>query len=723
MSTMLIGIEIFLMAHDNVFEFNKNAVTGIFILAYFFYLILESIIKIFVNTKWDTVVATLPGIILFIRLWLDEGLSYIGGAVLIAAVLRILFCYMSRWDRVQLFLCFILDAIVIYLWWFYDAFNENTFIEKILIICLVLLTLSSIQQLIYKKSRGVFPFHYFLLLGMVLVFMPVKDEPIDWTPVTNVCIRISDKAKNAYYYLEDIFAADTYTTGYSSLAVTGGSLEKSGKPQLILKTSDKPYFVYTDYEAHMRRKVRKYIYLEGGRGIDKSQLVSFLAFLYNNNLDAESATVFSKIATLQIEYSFLNTPDEIAPASSIMLLNEGEPVTSGKNTATHEKGYKLDSKYIDIDYGSPYLMELLANAKDLDSKNYPDYQAMTDYVDSLYNIDFTEIVSRQQYQDIVSASDDKASFLAVGNASERMVKLSDEITQDTKSDYEKAKNIEAYLRQYTYNTDSKGGYNQDSTMATAEGMADIADRFLFDTREGYCVHFTSSMVMLLRLSGIPARAAIGYRYVFPFEEEDNYVVTGECAHVWPEAYIKNVGWVPFEPTSSYATASAYTWHKTLPQAEQQKSENKYVNTNLPGVTPTDDSTTSAEKESVDGLQIIKLVALVIATILALIVLLILGNLLFKKLRYKYATPNQRLSLDMDDIKSILIKNYDADITDRGLLTDYLKCAPNEMESEVRHSIDLYYKMKYSQESQIISEDEISYVRDTKDKLKKLSKSR
>lgn len=711
------------MARDNALEFSKNAFTGIFIIAYFFYLILESIIKIFVNTKWTTVTSTLPGIILFIRLWLEEGFSYMGYAVLIAAVMRILFCYMPFWDRAQLYLCFILDAIVVYLWWFYDAFNENTFIEKVLIICLVLLSLSSIQQIIYERSRGVFPFHYFLLLGMVLILMPVKEEPIDWTPVTNVCIRISDKAKNAYYFLEDIFTADTYTTGYSSLSVTGGSLEKSGKPQLILKTSEKPYFVYTDYDAHMRRKVRKYIYLEGGRGIDKTQLVHFLSFLYNNNLDSESAAVFSKIANLQIEYSFLNTPDEIAPASSITLSSEGEPVTSGQNSEIHEKGYKLESKYIDIDYGSPYLMELLSKSSDLDGKKYPDYQTMTDYVNSLYNIDFTEIVSRQQYQDIISSSEDETAYLDMGNAPEQMLKLSDEITQAAKSDYEKAKNIETYLRQYTYNTDTKGGYNQNSTMATAEGMADIADRFLFDTREGYCVHFTSSMVMLLRLSGIPARAAIGYRYVFPFEEEDSYVVTGECAHVWPEAYIKNVGWFPFEPTAAYATASAYTWHKALPQTEQKKSENEYVNTNLPGVTIAYDTNTSAEKESLEGLQIIKLVALVLATILGMIMLLILGNLLFKKLRYKYATPNQRLSLDMADIKSILVKNYEEDIADRGLLTDYLKCAPREMESEVKHSIDLYYKMKYSQEDCSISEDEMAYVRDTRDRLKKLSKSR
>jgi transglutaminase-like putative cysteine protease len=99
-------------------------------------------------------------------------------------------------------------------------------------------------------------------------------------------------------------------------------------------------------------------------------------------------------------------------------------------------------------------------------------------------------------------------------------------------------------------------------MSTDAGMADIADRFLFETQTGYCVHYTSAMVMLLRLSGIPARASFGYRYVFPFEKEEAYEVDGGCAHTWPEAYLAGIGWVPFEPTAGVLKPAAYTWRRT-----------------------------------------------------------------------------------------------------------------------------------------------------------------
>ena len=100
-------------------------------------------------------------------------------------------------------------------------------------------------------------------------------------------------------------------------------------------------------------------------------------------------------------------------------------------------------------------------------------------------------------------------YTDVSGASEKMGNLAMSITEGAPSYYIKCRLIENYLRQYTYNLDAVGGHDPDSDLTTAEGMADIADRFLFETEEGYCVHFTSSMVMLLRLAGIPARAVPG----------------------------------------------------------------------------------------------------------------------------------------------------------------------------------------------------------------------
>ena len=133
-----------------------------------------------------------------------------------------------------------MDGITIFLWLVYDSFIGNHLTDKVLLVCLVALTLASLQQLIYERNQGAFPFHFFLLMAVCVFLIPVRNTPIDWTPFITFYEKTVDAAKNAYYYLEDVFTADTYTTGYSSFDVKGGTLEKSEKPQLILTTKEKP---------------------------------------------------------------------------------------------------------------------------------------------------------------------------------------------------------------------------------------------------------------------------------------------------------------------------------------------------------------------------------------------------------------------------------------------------------------------------------------------------
>ena len=76
-----------------------------------------------------------------------------------------------------------------------------------------------------------------------------------------------------------------------------------------------------------------------------------------------------------------------------------------------------------------------------------------------------------------------------------------------KNNYEKAKIIESYLStQYTY------------TLTPPEKPAneDFVEYFLFETNQGFCTHYASSMVMLLRSIGIPCRYVTGYILDAPY---------------------------------------------------------------------------------------------------------------------------------------------------------------------------------------------------------------
>ncbi len=94
-----------------------------------------------------------------------------------------------------------------------------------------------------------------------------------------------------------------------------------------------------------------------------------------------------------------------------------------------------------------------------------------------------------------------------------------------------------------------------SPPALPEGR-DFVEHFLLESRQGYCVHFATAAVALLRTMGIPARYAEGY--AVPSGEEGWVDVPDYNAHAWVEIYLSGSGWVPVEVTPAGPSAPAAT---------------------------------------------------------------------------------------------------------------------------------------------------------------------
>jgi len=75
------------------------------------------------------------------------------------------------------------------------------------------------------------------------------------------------------------------------------------------------------------------------------------------------------------------------------------------------------------------------------------------------------------------------------------------------------------------------------------------DEFLFDTRQGFCGHFASSFVYLLRSVGIPARVVSGYHGGEVNPITGTILVHQFDAHAWAEVWFSGEGWVRFDPTA------------------------------------------------------------------------------------------------------------------------------------------------------------------------------
>jgi len=78
------------------------------------------------------------------------------------------------------------------------------------------------------------------------------------------------------------------------------------------------------------------------------------------------------------------------------------------------------------------------------------------------------------------------------------------------------------------------------------------DKFLFDTRRGFCEHYASAFAVLTRSVGIPSRVVLGYQGG-ELNPMGNYMIVRQSdAHAWAEVWFPERGWVRVDPTAAVA---------------------------------------------------------------------------------------------------------------------------------------------------------------------------
>ncbi|MGB6451021.1 MAG: DUF3488 and transglutaminase-like domain-containing protein, partial [Steroidobacteraceae bacterium] len=82
--------------------------------------------------------------------------------------------------------------------------------------------------------------------------------------------------------------------------------------------------------------------------------------------------------------------------------------------------------------------------------------------------------------------------------------------------------------------------------------ADSVDDFLFGARRGFCGHFASAFVTLMRAGGVPARVVTGY-LGGEWNPIGGYLLVRESdAHAWAEVWLQGRGWTRIDPTAVVA---------------------------------------------------------------------------------------------------------------------------------------------------------------------------
>lgn len=92
----------------------------------------------------------------------------------------------------------------------------------------------------------------------------------------------------------------------------------------------------------------------------------------------------------------------------------------------------------------------------------------------------------------------------------------------------------------------------DPRLPNGQPDPNLVDHFWLDTRRGFCEHFATAFVVVLRAMNVPSRVITGYQGAELNPIDGQYVVRNSDAHAWAEVWQPGVGWVRVDPTAAVA---------------------------------------------------------------------------------------------------------------------------------------------------------------------------
>ncbi|WP_353892984.1 transglutaminase domain-containing protein [Proteinivorax hydrogeniformans] len=319
-----------------------------------------------------------------------------------------------------------------------------------------------------------------------------------------------DRPLQGIQTVEELVDSFQDTKGATSPNSGHGEIRESGystSDEILgyaLEMDDTPVLQVTTDEPHYLRGHYRYVY--NGRGwSEPPQIESELYFPTSLPISKKEG----------VEYTVVEGEVEVLSGSYNVLFTPG-------NT---EAIYMDQNPTISI-----------SNFRELEINNRLSAGDSYRFVSHIANWDI-EFLKKQQFR---SDSIPEALQLPEGYENGPVAELTEEVIEGHEGPFNKAKAIESHLRNnYRYSLD----------VYPPEEGEDLVEEFLFTQEQGYCSHFASAFVVMARLAGIESRWVSGFNS--GTLQGDHYIIKRENAHAWPEVYIDNSGWVPFEPTPGF----------------------------------------------------------------------------------------------------------------------------------------------------------------------------
>ncbi|MCH5341000.1 MAG: transglutaminase domain-containing protein [Acetatifactor sp.] len=480
---------------------------------------------------------------------------------------------------------------------------------------------------------------------LLMAVMPAPETPYDWQWAKNLYSQVKESflvvSQNLFHGNREDFS--TALSGFSDDGELGDGVQDDDREVMKIQAQrslmTNLYLIGKVYDTF---DGRQWLQEDGDDG--EERFIDAMETLYAvRRLDDKYLTDYLRMADIRIRYEVFNTEYVFAPLKARNIQGSAYVLDysfeGGDIVFESRKGYgtEYNVEYYQMNIGEELFEQLLETPKEPDEALWGtiamEYEKQTGQNVTLELVESHRQMIYENYLEEITLSQEVESYL-------------DEITGDAMTNLERLQAIERELNSYTYNR-KPGSLPDDVTNAS-----EFLDYFLLESREGYCTYFATAFVLLARAEGIPARYVQGF--CVPMQGSQEAAVLSSMAHSWPEVYIEDVGWIPFEPTPGYEKLRYTPWGVSMRDSssvseagEGDENEWEGILTGMEEELEADGESESQEPEEALGFErLLRVLIFGIPTILAGFALVLLVDNWLGMYRYRRMDLTEKLKVEV-----------------------------------------------------------------------------
>lgn len=489
----------------------------------------------------------------------------------------------------------------------------------------------------------------FLAIYFLLMLIPrIPEEPYDWQIVKNAWQQLRESFLKISYNFPGI-GSDDYDlslSGFSDRTRLAGRSLETDRELMTIRSKTKPatniYLSGKVYDTFNGRE-----WFQQNTDTSKERYMDTIQTLYAvQRYDEDYLTDYLSQTEITISYRYFRSEFLFAPLKSMDFKQNSAGLSfresGGSLYFDRRRGYgtEYEVSFYQLNAGQELFHRFLTSAKLLQ----PDEEKLRSILRTFENRTGVEITEAdmQHYRQAVYEN-----YLEDITLSDRTAEYLQEITADAGTDIDKLRAIEKELSAFTY-TRTPGPLPEAITDASS-----FLDYFLLESREGYCNYFATAFVLLARAQGIPARFVQGF--CAPSKGRLETAVYSDMAHAWPEVYLDEIGWIPFEPTPGYSQTRYASWAvknrnpdlssglNSLPAEAELPADKNPDNSELQ-TGELQESVIYPERTNIG--KTFRIAALILLSCLGIGMTLLLFNLLIARYRYQKMSAEARFKAEI-----------------------------------------------------------------------------